>query len=217
MEIKDLLKVQLLKYLSKELSRELLYKWALDLLHNMLKGDIFKIQYLEIWGIITGLVEIEDVDDFLCEELIKHYLNILSGNENASFTFAMKIPKKFVVYDLSALKNILKRFTEDKHLLNSEIEELKLINEKKANRFDTLNDILEAQIVSILKLGYELEEDENIFKFCPKSTVFISEDMSLENSFLLKLITLLECYEGDRSFFVHISFVNGNSNISIQV
>lgn len=40
MEVTNLVNNKLLQYLSNEISRENLYKWALDVLHNMLTGDI---------------------------------------------------------------------------------------------------------------------------------------------------------------------------------
>lgn len=215
--MKDLVKLQLSRYLSNEISKETLYKWALDLLHEMLGGDIFKINYLEIWGIVTGLVEINDIDDFYCDEMIHRFFKILSGDENDSFTFAMKIPEKFVVNNLSSTKKILRKYSIDRHLSLNEVNNLKLIIGKKINTFNALNEFLEVQIIDMLKWGYELWNDKNTIEFEPKSTVFINEDVSLEDSFLSKLITLLECYEGKKYFFVHIIFNNGVSNISVQV
>ena len=60
--MKHIVKLQLFKYLTNKLSKEMLYKWALDLLHKMLRDNVFKINYLEIWRIITGLVETNDMD-----------------------------------------------------------------------------------------------------------------------------------------------------------
>lgn len=53
-EIKDLTKNKLTQYLSKKISKDELYKWSVEILHKMLKGEIFSIKYLEIWGIITN-------------------------------------------------------------------------------------------------------------------------------------------------------------------
>lgn len=63
MEVKYLLKTKLLQYLSNEISKEKLYKWAVDLLHKMLKGDIFDRSHLEIWGIVTQLTGFSDIDE----------------------------------------------------------------------------------------------------------------------------------------------------------
>ena len=217
--MKNLVKLQLSRYLSKELSKEMLYQWAVDLLHEMLKCDIFKINYLEIWGIVTGLAEIDGMDDYYCDEMVQRFLRILSGDENASFTFAMKIPEKFVVSNLSEVEKILKKISMGERLSLDEVEDLKLIMNKKLHTYHTLNELLEVQIIDILKWGYGLCNDKSSLQFEPKSMVFINEDeaVSLETRFLSTLITLLECYEGGRSFFVHINFDNGVSNISIQV
>lgn len=218
MKVKDLVKSKLLQYLSSEISKEHLWKWAVDILHNMLNGDIFDIRYLEIWGIITGLAEVNDIDDLYCNKLVHQFIKILTGKEDASFTIAIQIPKKFVVNNLSQTKNILLKHSSKKQLSKSEVTELELITQKEMAAINTLNEILEVQITDSLKLGYEFYSDEGRIEFNLKSTVFISEDMSiaLEDDLLEKIITLLECYNGKRCFYVHIGFYNGDVNISIQ-
>ena len=50
-------------------------------------------------------------------------------------------------------------------------------------------------------------------------TVFIDENASLllEKDLLEKIITLLECYNGEKSFYIHTTFNDGVGSISIQV
>lgn len=90
--------------------------------------------------------------------------------------------------------------------------------DKRSSRFDTLNGLLKLQIIDLINLGYEFNDDENCVEFGLKSTVFISEDasMSLEDELLLKIIILLECYNGKRCFYVHVTYNNGIGSISIQ-
>lgn len=218
MEVKDLVRNKLTQYLAKDISKEDLYKWSIDILHKMLKGDIFDIRYLEIWGMITELTEINDIDDFYCDELIYRFSKILSGEKSASFAFAIQIPKKSVVNNLSQIKEILQKYSVEKQLLKSEILELKFATQKTIDTVNTLNEILELQIIDLLKLGYEFCVDESRVDFNLKKTVFISEDMSmsLEEDFLAKIITLLECYDGKKCFYVYTSFKDGVGNISIQ-
>ena len=168
---------------------------------------------------VAELTEINDIDDSLCHKSVQKLFEILSGDKCGLFTFAIQIPEKFVINNLFQTKKIIKKYCEDHHLSKDEIRELKSITQKSPNKFNTLNDILEAQIIDLLNLGYEFHDNEGCIEFNLKSTVFISEEMSdsLEDSFLSKVITLLECYEGKRSFYVHTSFQNGNCNISIQV
>lgn len=216
--MKDLVKSQLLKYLSGEISKEHLCKWAVDILHDMLKGDIFDIGYLEIWGIITGLAEMSDIDDLCCNKLAHQFVQILTGEECASFTIAIQIPQKFVVNNLLQTKNILLKYSGEKQLSKTEVAALEFITQKEMGAINTLNEILEMQIRDLLKLGYEFYSDEGRIEFNLKSTVFISEDMSmtLENDLLAKIIALLECYDGKRCFYVYAGFNNGVVNISIQ-
>lgn len=217
--MKHIVKLQLFKYLTNKLSKEMLYKWALDLLHKMLRDNVFKINYLEIWRIITGLVETNDMDDFYCDEMIHHYYKILSGEESTIFTFAMKIPPKLVVSNLFNLKEILKKYSAGEHLTLNEFNSLRLAIHEKFTPITTLNDILENQIIDILKCGYQLGDNGNSIDFIAKSTVFISEDeeVFLEKKLLSTVIALLECYEGSKYFFVHVNFNNGESNISVSV
>lgn len=218
MKINSLIENKLLQYLSNETSKEALYGWAIDMLHNMLKGAVCEITYLEVWGIITELTTIDDMDDFSCGELVRRLSRILSGDECASFTFAFRIPKRFVLIDLLQIEDVLHKYLREKHLTESEILELKLVADKRSSRFDTLNGLLKLQIIDLINLGYEFNDDENCVEFGLKSTVFISEDasMSLEDELLLKIIILLECYNGKRCFYVHVTYNNGISSISIR-
>lgn len=219
MEVKNLVKTKLSQYLSKEISRQNLYKWSLDLLHKMLKGDILDIKYLEIWGMITELTKINDVGDSYCDELVYRFNEILLGNKCASFAIAIQIPKKFVVNNLSQTKRILQKYSLEKQLLGIEVSELKFATQKTMGSINTLNEILELQIIDLLKLGYEFYADESRVDFNLKHTVFISEDtsMSLEHDFLEKIIALLECYEGKKYFCIYTNFDKGIGSISIQV
>ena len=116
MELNVMIENKFLQYLCNEISKENLRKWAIDVLHSMLKGDIFKITYLEIWGMISELTAIDDMDDFYCDELVRRFNRILSGKENASFTFAFQIPKKFVINDLLQIEDIFNKYLKGKQL-----------------------------------------------------------------------------------------------------
>lgn len=220
MELNQLvIRDQLSKFLSGEISKDTLSKWALGILNQMLKGDIFNVKYLIFWGIITELADVNDVDDFYCHSVAQHFLDVLSGNEYDTFTFAMRIPTKFVKSSYAHVQEILKKYFLKRNLSENEMLELKKIVSKKVSAPYTLNEILENQIIDLLKLGYEFDVDEKRAQFDLNSTVYLSENVaaSLEDSLLEKLISLLQCLEGEKSFFVHISFIDGVGNISIQV
>lgn len=42
---------------------------------------------------------------------------MLLGNENKSYCFAMRIPKKFVVNNLSEIQKILSKYNSGQHML----------------------------------------------------------------------------------------------------
>ncbi|MEI6101131.1 MAG: hypothetical protein WCP73_04760 [Eubacteriales bacterium] len=216
MEIKNVIKVKISQYLSNELSKEDIYNWALGEMYKMLQGGIFEIRNVEVWGIITGLVEIKDIDDIYCDELIHQFNRILMGNENSSFSFFIRIPEKFVMNNLSQIKSILLKYSAKEQLSRTDILTLKLITDKTFNTPSTLNEVLELQILDLLKLGYDFHTNEGIINFDLKHTVFISEDTSIELDYLTKIIALLECYEGKKGFSVHTTFNDGIGNISIQ-
>ena len=156
MEVKKLIETKLLQYLSGDISKEALYKWSIEILHKMLKGSIFEVKYLAVWGMITKLVEVSenDVDDLYCDELARSIIKILSGDENAIYSFAMQIPQKYVVNNLPDLGILINKYYLQKHLSADESRRLKKLITKRTNTCDTLNDVLEAQIIDILKLGY---------------------------------------------------------------
>ena len=107
------------------------------------------------------------------------------------------------------------KYSVEKRLTKSDIVELNLVNNKRINIPGTLNEVLEIQIVELLKLGFDFFTDENSIAFNIKHTIFVSEDISLEEEFLSKIITLLECYEGKKGFSIHITFDSGNGSISL--
>lgn len=158
------------------------------------------------------------MDDLSCEKLVRRLSGILSGDICASFAFAMQIPSEFVVNNLLQTKRILQKYLREKELSEGEIQELKLTTQKEIEKVNTINDMLELQIIDLLKLGYDFNDDKRSVDFDLKSTVFMSEDtaMSLEKVLLEKVITLIECYEGARCFWIHVSFNDGIGNVSIQ-
>lgn len=218
MEVKKSIEIALLQFLSGQISKEALYRWAVNILHKMLKGDIFEIKYLEIWGIITKLTEVSesDIDDHYCTEFVHKILKVLSGEESDVFSFVMQIPQKYVVDNLSGLDKLINKYYLDKHLSEDEIQNLKLLLQKKTCTYSTLNSFIEFQIIEILKLGYIFFDDNNL-KFDLKSTIFMSEDAAknFEERVILKVIDLYKCYKGEKSFFVTILYNNGIGNISI--
>lgn len=216
MEIKSLIKTKISQYLSKEISKEDVYSWALDVMYKMLEGGILEIGNIEAWGIITGITEINDIDDVYCDEVIHRFDRILSGNENGLFNFIIKIPEKFVINNLSQTKNILIRYSTEKQLSRSDILALESITSKNFNIPSTLNEILENQIIELLNLGYTFYPNEERICFDLKHTVFVDEYTFVELDYLKKIIRLLECYDGTKEFSVHITFNNGVGNVSLQ-
>lgn len=220
MEVKKSIEIALLHFLSGKISKEALYRWAVNILHKMLKGDIFEIKYLEIWGIITKLTEVSesDIDDHYCTESVHKILKVLSGEESDVFSFVMQIPQKYVVDNLLDLDKLINKYYLNKHLSGDVIQNLKLLLQKKTCTCSTLNSLLEFQIIEILKLGYTFF-DENNLKFDLKSSIFISEEAAInfEERVISKVSDLYKCYKGEKSFFVSILYNNGIGNISIQV
>jgi len=205
--------------LSSEISKEDLYKWSLKMLHEIIgRGDVLELKYLEFWGMLTELIEIEDIDDACCNKLVNKLCRILNGDICASFSFVVQIPKKFVKNNLLHMEEIFTKYASERKLSKNEIYELKLITQKEVDIVNTLNDLLESQIISLLKLGYNFCIDEEEVDFDLKSTIFISEDVSsvLENDIVTKIITLLNCYNGKQCVWIYTRFNNGIGNISIQ-
>lgn len=73
-------------------------------------------------------------------------------------------------------------------ILISKNLELKLADGKKRDAYETLNKLLKMQIMGLINLGYEFGDEEDSVEFSLKSTVFISESVSvfLENDLLKK-------------------------------
>ncbi|MDL2302732.1 hypothetical protein LJC58_10350, partial [Lachnospiraceae bacterium OttesenSCG-928-D06] len=125
--------------------------------------------------------------------------------------------KKYVVNDLLQVGIILQKYSQKKQLSRTEITELELITCKKSNTIHTLNELLKEQIIDLINLGYEFCKEESSVDFGLKSSIFLSDDvsLSLEDDLLAKIIMLLECYDGKRCFYVHTKFNDGVGIISI--
>lgn len=220
MEVKMSIEYMLTQFLSGEISKEAIYNWAVDKLHKMLQGDILEIKNLEVWGIITSIAEVSesDMDDRYCTEAVQNILKVLSGKECDAFSFVMQIPKKYVTDNLLGFDKVISKCYMKEQLSEEEIQIVKLISQKKTRKYSTLNNLIETQIIEILKLGYSFSDDINL-EFDLKSTIFISEDAAkkFEECMISKLNDLYKCYKGERSFIVSILYNNGIGNISIQV
>ena len=93
MDAKSMIINKLAQYLSKKIQREELYEYAIDMIHKLLKGDIVQLENLEIWEVLTKISEMEDADDCYCVSMAKQYYEVLTGEKNSTFTFAMHIPE----------------------------------------------------------------------------------------------------------------------------
>ena len=217
MDIKNMIIQKLTQYLLKKIQREELYKYAVDMIHKMLHGDIFYLKNLEIWGILAKIAEIDDVDDFYCDIIAKQCYDVLTGMQNDTFIFAMHIPPEYVGDCFTGLKEILIKYNKEKTFSIEEIQKLNAIIQKQVDVITTINEFLEVQILDILKLGYMFCDDEGGKYFYLKSSVFISDKEAelLEERILSKIISLLECYTGKKAFFVQIVYEDGRGNISI--
>ena len=216
-DTKNLINRKLCQFLSHEISQKTLFEWSVSFLHKMIGDDDLDIERMEVWGIITKLTEIGDMDVRFCKELVCRLQRILSGSECASFTFAMKIPPKYVRSKLLRVKEIFAKYVDEKNLRKEDVQELRLIISTKKDEIITVNDFLENHILSLLELGYDLLDDEDSIAYGLKSTLYISEGMEdLEGNLLTEVMALIRCYEGKAEFFVHVNYRNGRGNISIH-
>lgn len=209
--MKDTINVKLSQYLVNEITQEQLNKWAIDMLHQMLKGDVFQLSILEVWGIITELAGAGDLEKELCDNLVQQFSDILSGKIQAAFSVAVQIPNRLVMKDLVHVKDILQKYMQKKTLSKIEIQKLKLVVKEKVCPVNTLSQMLKEQIIGLLKLGYDFDLEDSDMIFDLKSTLFIHYDIerALESELLSKIIQLLDCYNGEKCFFVNIRYEKG--------
>ena len=137
--------------------------------------------------------------------------------------FASKIidkwPKEHTGDSFPEIEEMLVEYKKGKDFSTDAMLKLKAIMERKVDIITTLNDMIESQILDLLKLGYTFYDEEGNNEFLIKSTVFISDEKAMlsEEKLLDKIFTLLECYRGKRSFFVQIIYREGRGNVSILV
>lgn len=216
--VKKVIKTKLLQYLEREISKEELCDWSVEMMHYILKGDILEIKWLEVWGILTGLAEVEDYSDRECTDLVGKYNRILSGDEAETFSFAMRIPEWFVEGCLSKVGIVLQKHLDGERQEREDISELEEFLRKRI-QVRTIHDLLELEVIDLLNLGFDVYAEENGIACCVKSTLFISEEMSktLERNLVDRIFSVLECWNGKKSFFVHVRFHDGAGEISIQI
>ena len=213
--MKRLLDSYIEQYLLNEISKEELYNQCVKLLHKILNGSLMDLKNLVLWGILVELMEIEDLDGESCKELLNRLSAILKGNMCGSFMFVMRIPEKFIENNLQSLECSITKYLNGERLMNSEIMSLHDIYDKKMETPQTINNILEREILELVKLGYEF--DEQYFKFDIKHKLFVNTMLWTEKDFLNKICTLIECYNGKREFFVQVIFDKGDGTVSVSV
>lgn len=213
--MREKIKEIVLLYLSNKVTRQELCEWAVSALHKILI-DIIRLDYLKMLPIVEELSEMEDMNDAECESLARRIYSILSGRENASYTFAMKIPDEFITDNLFEFGNILEKYLKQRNLVHDELEIIRKESKKRIDYVNTIGDLLELQIIGLLNLGYNLENEDVGMNFELKSTVCISEDMedNLEEDVLDKVISLVECYNGKKSVYVQVWFHIDTEDIS---
>lgn len=216
MDIKDMIVNKLIQYLSDEIKKEDLYNDIIIILHEMLNGSIFQLRNLEIWGILTEIADIDDIDDFHCKQIVKKSYEVLTGTKSSIFTFAIQIPKEYRGDCFVGLEEMLLKYSAERRFSAEGLRRVRTLMKKQIDVIQTLNEFLEVQIIDLLKLGYMFCDETSSKSFELKSSVFISDEEAdtLEDKLLNKIIALLECYNGKKIFFIQIVYKDGRGNIS---
>lgn len=218
-------------FLSGKLSKEELGKWAEKAYYDLLRGEYVETSKIVIYPFLQTIsrihVKINDVkDEYPCsKESVKEIQDILHGNQDYDFQVEVAIP--FTVYDMFKSeffdKNKYNFFLEFRSLIQDNINDESMDKNDKNKLVESLNyladmeishgtihGILEERMIMICKALFEF----NAFDVCLKKGFKLYPTKS--NSLLVdKLVNCIDCYVGEKSFNVIVSFRNGLPHLTV--
>lgn len=217
------LRKKLKSYFSGELSKQNLGKWADRAYYDLLKGGYIECKKIIIYPFLKTIAtfhikENDKMDIFPCSEKeVKKILDILCGKINFDFIVQISIPiqvysmfkdQKYLdkerYYLFFNLRNLIIQY--DKIQIKNDLKiQIKKVMHLKCQK-GTLLGILESRICQYLKL---LFGKETIYK------LYVQK--SNNNVLYEKLISYLDCYIGNRTFYLFVTFINGKADYFIDV
>lgn len=228
------LKEKLDLYFSGKLSKRELGVWAERAYYDLLKGGYLENSKIILYPFLKKISQIHvpicDIEDrYPCsEEEVKNIRSIINGKGKMAFCLEIGIPIQVynIFGDVPALdaskRELLKKIREELCDYFNKIaplrEEMMIDIETFLNtKFyrGTIMALLEDTIRTILKAMFIIEPDGNIVSETPKLAIFPLK--ASQNSIKNKLLEYLDCYIGNRNFYILVSYDDGFGDISVII
>lgn len=211
-------------------SKEVLGEWAKEAYYDLLKGGYLESEKIVLYPFLKTIsrfhIEINEIEEqYPCSEKdIKNIYNILEGEEDFCFRVEMAIPQQiYSMFEENIYLDINKRneIAEMREKILDYIQKGKefsstykqIISKSKMKKEETVLDILEERILQISMALFEIKGNQVHRK--EKLRLYASQ---LDKDCMLdKLLDYLNCYLGEKSFNILVTYSKGLAEMLLFV
>lgn len=218
-----LLKEKLDKYFSGALSNVELGEWAKEAYINILQGGSLEISKIALYPFLQTISklhidnnDIEDVFPSSVEE-VKEIQKIIQGEIDVEFFVEIRIPIKMADYlkmglfldnkKIQLFAELKKQITQYRNTCDSSVINCDLFKQivNLHYNIETIQGRLEKNIIELLNCNFFIDYNVVITKNVRR----LYSKESFRDIVTDKLLSLLECYLGNKNFFILVSFQRG--------
>lgn len=217
-------------FFNRTVSRKELGEWAQRAYYDLLKGAYIEKEKIVLYPFLKTVsqfhIKEDDIRDvYPCTERdVKNVQNILLGKECCAFQVEMAIPVKVRtmfyenVYFNQEKFEMFKKLRNEMHIYDASKANRDAISYMRSflyekNKNETVLDLLQENIVKLYKVLY----DTQYLKVGINTQMKLYVQNSMNNLIYEKLQNYLDCYIGNRSFYVLVSYISGIPDLSLLI
>lgn len=225
------IRFKLEQYYNGQLSREELGSWNSNAYYDLLRGGYVELSKIQLYPFIKKLStfrikENDQEDKYPCsEEEVINIWDILMGRENYEFNVEIALPPQiYSMFSQSPYMDLerLKRFSDFKNIVEASLER----GTGQDVDFDTLIKIYslistrkqKSTVFDLLEKGIKNNIEVYLCRMKEMTEGYQLYTKGISTIELIKrMMRYLECYVGERSFHLFISYNDGKVDIDIQI
>ncbi|MDE6312595.1 MAG: hypothetical protein K2M46_03085 [Lachnospiraceae bacterium] len=223
-------------YLKQEVNRRTLGRWAESDYFDLLRGEYIENDKLALYPFVKVIADTyvalqeKTKGEWGIEDELKGFVYILRGKQDYDFKIQTRLPKDLnasycnsKMFDIERIqefrevKQTILNYIHKKELAPKEVVRLRDLFYQPQKQPDSLYTLLEQYISIIIKSLFDIQENDVEITLVRKTDFSIYAAKDDQTELTDKLLAYLDCYLGERYFYVMGTYRSGKANLSILI
>lgn len=233
---KNILVKKIGSYLKQEITRRTLGRWAESAYFDLLRGEYIENDKLALYPFVKIMADTyvatqeKTAETWGIEDQLKEFVNILKGKKEYDFKIQTRLPKdrnasycNSPMFDMERLqefeevrKTIL-NYIHEKEIAPREIVRLRNLFYTPQERPNSIYTLLEQNMALIIKSLFDIRENDIEITLERKADFSIYAAKEHQKELIDKLLLYLDCYLGEKYFYVMGTYRKGKTALTILV